>query len=200
MPRPDFPQRKNSLRHPDIDYSSRGAYFVTVRTHRRRPLFGSIRDGVMDCSPTGDIVRDEWYRTETLRGNVVLDAFVVMPDHVHGILCLVPEGVTEVSPRGYRWRPLAPPDAGNAQSLRARRHDPERHGVAYRPPNSLSSIMVGFKGAVTRRIRAECDIQPDARIWQRTFYDRVLRNEREWRSARQYIRLNPQRWWEKHGR
>jgi hypothetical protein len=92
------------------------------------------------------------------------------------------------------------PDTGNAQSLRARRHDPERHGVAYRRPDSLSSIMAGFKGAVTRRIRAECDIQPNARIWQRNFYDRVLRNEREWRSARRYICLNPQRWWEKHGR
>lgn len=199
MPRPELPGRKNSLRHPDIDYGSRGAYFVTVRTHRHRPLFGSIRDGVMDCSPVGDIVRDEWYRTETLRENVVLDAFVVMQDHIHGIICLVPEGVTEVSPCCYQWHPQAPLDAGTTHSLRVRRYDPERHGVAYRPPDSLSSIMAGFKGAVTRRIRAECNVSPDARIWQRNFHDRVLRNEREWRNVRRYIRLNPQRWWHKHG-
>jgi len=214
MPRPELPGRKNSLRHPDIDYGSRRAYFVTVRTHRHRPLFGSIRDGVMDCSPAGDIVRDEWYRTETLRENVVLDAFVVMQDHVHGILCLVPEGVTEASPRGYRRRPCAPPDAGNAQSLRSRRHDP---GTTASPTGRrirLLSIMVGFttclanafalakqftKGAVTRRVRDECDVPADAQIWQRNFHDRVLRNEREWRAARRYIRLNPERWRQKHG-
>jgi hypothetical protein len=168
----------------------------------------------MHCSRAGDIVWDEWHRTEAVRENVVLDAFVVMHDHIHGIICLVPEGVTEVSQRGYQWRPHMPPDAGDTHSLRVRGYDSERHGVAYRPPDSLSSIMAGFttclanafalakqftKGAVTRRVRDECDVPADARIWQRNFHDWVLRNERQWRATRRYIRLNPQRWWQKHG-
>lgn len=164
---------------------------------------------------------EEWERTEALRADVVLDAFVVMPDHVHGIICIVPEGVTEVSPRGHRWSPLVPvhirqngthPHAPNpdgirtstslsarSRSIRAERYDPERDGVAYRPPRSLSSIVSGFKGAVTRRVRSECDAAPDDRVWHRNFHEHVLRDERHWRTVRRYIRLNPQRWWQKHG-
>lgn len=254
-------RRKNSLRHPRVDYRSHGAYFVTINTYRRRHLFGRIVDGIMRCSPAGDIVWEEWRRTEALRADVVLDAFVVMPDHVHGIICIVPEGLEEVSPRGYRWAPFVPahlatrghhPDSPRvddsepktsstcpprteaepststkrtgssgradarkrdarrrqeafcrptpgARSIRAEQYDPERDGVAYRPPRSLSSIVAGFKGSVTRRIRAECDIAPDARVWHRNFHDHVLRNERSWRAVRRYIRLNPQRWWQKYG-
>jgi REP element-mobilizing transposase RayT len=247
-------RRKNSLRHPRVDYRSHGAYFVTINTYRRRHLFGQIVGGVMRCSPAGDIVWEEWRRTEALRADVVLDAFVVMPDHVHGIICIVPEGLEDVSPRGYRWAPHVPvhlltresyadreddPDPqvssppssktdaetspsttrtgstgrakarkrqaasrcrkSGARSIRAEQYDPERDGVAYRPPRSLSSIVAGFKGSVTRRIRAECDIAPDARVWHRNFHDHVLRNERSWRAVRRYIRLNPQRWWQKYG-
>ncbi len=245
MSRRHLPRRKNSLRHPRVDYRSHGAYFVTVNTYRRRHRFGRIIDGVMCCSPAGDIVWEEWKRTEALRADVVLDAFVVMPDHVHGVICIVPEGVTEISPRGYRWdsfvpvnaldrrgHPHAPqtdrlrathsphqaddseergtqarkehgPTSRHSQrlrSIRAERYDPERDGVAYRPPRSLSSIVAGFKGAVTRRVRVECDVAPDARVWHRNFHDHVLRNEQHWRTVRRYIRLNPQRWWQKYGR
>ena len=225
MSRRHLPRRKNSLRHPRVDYRSHGAYFVTVNTYRRRHRFGRIVDGVMQCSPAGDIVWEEWDRTEALRADVVLDAFVVMPDHVHGVICIVPEGVTEVSPRGHRCASFVPVHASQqvdglddqsdqmperrrssdgrsqwSRSIRAERYDPERDGVAYRPPRSLSSIVAGFKGAVTRRIRAECDAAAGTRVWHRNFHDHVLRNEQHWRAVRRYIRLNPQRWWQKYGR
>jgi REP element-mobilizing transposase RayT len=222
MSRPNPPRRKNSLRHPRVDYRSHGAYFVTINTYRRRHQFGRIDDGVMQTSSAGDIVWEEWERTEVLRADVVLDAFVIMPDHVHGIICIVPEGVTKVSPRGHRWssfvpahirtrgtHPHAPDPEGDrtstgcsaqCRSIRAEQYDPERDGAAYRPPRSLSSIVAGFKGAVTRRVRTECNVGPDARVWHRNFHEHVLQDERHWRTVRRYIRLNPKRWWEKYGR
>jgi REP element-mobilizing transposase RayT len=85
MVRPELPQRKTSLRHPGVDYRSHAAYFVTVCAYRRRCLFRSIHDGVMHCTRAGDIVWDERHRIKALRENVVLDTFVNMLDHVHGI-------------------------------------------------------------------------------------------------------------------
>ena len=88
-------------RHPAFDYRTSAAYFVTVCTHERRCLLGTVRRGRMALNEYGRIVVAEWERSETMRDEVVLDAFVVMPNHLHGIVCLVPPDVDDVSPRGY---------------------------------------------------------------------------------------------------
>jgi len=83
-----------ALRLPTYDYSQAGAYLMTLCTHRRLPLLGTISEGVMTLSPAGRIVGEEWVRTPTLRPHVTLDGYVIMPNHVHGILFLQ-EGTTE---------------------------------------------------------------------------------------------------------
>lgn len=92
---------RTSPRHPFFDYRTPAAYFVTVCTHHRRRLFGAVQQGRMYLNAIGTIVAEEWRRSEPMRDEVLLDAFVVMPDHLHGIVCLVPPDVDAVSPRGY---------------------------------------------------------------------------------------------------
>lgn len=153
----------------------------------------------------GQIVVREWERSEEMRDNVVLDAFVVMPNHLHGIVCIVPTDVDGVTLRGYDLRiGPGPQSTGNANlgdagtnrnpSPRERDQCPRKHGDRpRRHSGSLGSLVAGFKGAVTRRINRDLGtIEPP--IWQSRYYDLVLRSEQEWRACRRYIDQNPARW------
>ena len=106
-------RNRTNPRHPAFDSRTFATYFVTIcalsearkcsegRTHDRRCLFGVIRDGRMILNGRGKIAASEWERSEAMRDEVLLDAFVVMPNHLHGIVCLVPPAMNDVSPRGY---------------------------------------------------------------------------------------------------
>lgn len=113
---------RRSVRLPYHDYSQEGAYFVTLCAYRREPLFGRVLDGRMHPSEHGRVVEQEWARSAVMRTDVELGAFVVMPDHFHGLVLLRSPG------RGWM--------AG-------------RPGPA---PASLGAMIAGFKSAVTRRI------------------------------------------------
>jgi hypothetical protein len=88
--------RRRSIRLPGWDYRSRGAYFVTIATQGRECLFGEVVDGEMVLSDFGNVVVEEWERTAQLRPYVRLDAFVVMPNHVHGIIWILDNDTTNV--------------------------------------------------------------------------------------------------------
>ena len=181
---------RRSPRHPRFDYRTHAAYFVTICTHDRRHLFGRIVDAEMRLSLFGEIASEEWTRSETLRDEVVLDAWVIMPDHMHGIVCLVPSGTTEVSPRGYRLQLATQGSASMHEEnrpLRSGVNGPVRYG------RSLGSMIAGFKSAVTTRIN-RIRQTPGSPVWQSRYHDRILRDERAWRACRHYIRQNPTRW------
>jgi hypothetical protein len=151
------------------------------------------------------IVVEEWERSEAMRDEVVLDVFVVMPNHMHGIVCLVPSGVDDVSPRGYDLDVGGDPTHvkrasdddvgphGDAALQERERHPRWKDGRPQRHAESLGSMIAGFKGVVTTRINERRDT-PGAPVWQSRYHDRILRNEREWRARRAYIRRNPGRW------
>ena len=84
--------RRRSIRLRGYDYARPGSYFVTACTHRRELLFGEAIDGQMRRNALGDIVHAEWYATERVRPEVQSDAFVVMPNHLHGILEIIDVG------------------------------------------------------------------------------------------------------------
>ena len=90
---------RRSIRLRGWDYTSAAAYFVTVVTHERQALFGDVVDGQVLLSEAGRIAAEEWARTAEVRANVELDEFVVMPNHVHGIIWIVDEGR-----EGAPWR------------------------------------------------------------------------------------------------
>lgn len=197
---------RTSPRHPDFDYRTYAAYFVTVCTHNRRCLFGTVYRGQMHLNEVGTIVVEEWQRSEEMRDEVILDAFVVMPNHVHGIVCLVPPEVADVSPRGYDLTVgLTSSSTESASSegvigthgdasLRPRSdHIRQEDGRPHRCAKSLGSMIAGFKGAATKRINQRRGT-PGAAVWQSRYHDRILRNEKEWRRCRWYIEHNPARW------
>jgi len=141
---------RRSIRLPTWDYRWPGAYFVTVCTHGRASIFGAVRDGRMHRNPFGRIVAEEWDRTGH-RDNVVLDAFVVMPDHVHGVLHITAD--TDSTPR----------------RVTARR-DPTCSDRQFGQPKSgsLPTIVGAFKSAVTKRINRLRKMH-GASVWQRNF-------------------------------
>jgi len=154
------------MRLRGYDYSRAGVYFVTMCTCQRECLPGEVVDGRMRLNAHGEIVKAEWLRTAEIRPEVELDGFMVMPNHLHGIVV--------VSGRGAR--PCAPTT-----------------GPLFRRPRSLGSLVAGFKSASTKRINAVRAAAGSA-VWQRNYHDRIVRNKRELRAIRQYIRRNPAHW------
>ena len=76
---------RRSIRLSDYDYTRAGVYYITVCTFNREGMFGQMVDGAVRLNKNGEIARDEWLRTSIIRPNVTLDAFVVMPNHIHMI-------------------------------------------------------------------------------------------------------------------
>ena len=164
--------RVESARLKGYDYSLPGQYFVTICTKGMVEWFGEIVDGVVKRNETGNIVAEEWQKTQEVRKNVLLDEWIIMPNHVHGIICIT-ESSVETPHRDDVETPHR--DVSTMQNWK---------------PNSLGSIINQFKSIATKRIRK---IQPDF-AWQPRFYDRIIRDERGLVAVREYIHNNPIRW------
>lgn len=158
--------KRQSLRLPDYKYNENGVYFVTICTYKKRCLFGHIADGRMIANEWGNIVKEEWLRSESLRKNVELDMFVLMPNHLHGIIIISDDQV--------------PANATRFSTLKA---------------GSLGAIIGQFKSIVTKRVRRLPD-RPDHLIWQRNYYENVIRTHKIWNRIRKYVATNPERWFE----
>jgi len=158
-------KRKNSLRHPGYDYTTNGAYFVTICTHHRLNYFGAIEQQEMILSPLGKIVEERWLSLPTHHPTVELDVFVVMPNHFHGIVILQ-TGMTGHAPTRQFSRPIS---------------------------NSISTIVGSFKASVTRTIK-RLPNAPEFPIWQRNYHDHIIRNHREYETIATYVEHNPALW------
>jgi putative transposase len=169
--KPKYQYHRKSIRLAGYDYSQDGVYFVTLVTHDRAAIFGRIMGGEIVLSELGKIVNDEWLITEQIRSEIILDQFVIMPDHLHGILAI------ESSSNGAR------PCASTETNSR----------TPSRKPQSLGSFIAGFKSSVTKQINLMRKT-PGQPVWQGNYYDRVIRNERELDAIRLYIQANPQSW------
>lgn len=148
------------------DYSLADLYFVTICATQRRCILSTIVNRNVELTALGHIVRESWFAIPTHFARVQLHSFVVMPNHVHGIIGL-----------------------GANDSVQHTAPVHESRGV---PAGSLSAIVRSFKSEVTARGRRE--LQWQGRIWQPNYYDRVLRNSREFADATEYIVTNPMKW------
>ena len=192
MPSPN----RHVARLPAFDYHTPAAYFITVCAAERARLFGTIHDGVMHPSTFGRVVEEEWQRTADLRPNVRIDAFVVMPNHVHGILWITPEATTD--PRRDAACCVLPFAARPAwPGVRFRHGEDAARCVptgirSFGPLDaaSMSSIVRAFKSAAARRINVLRGT-PGAAVWQSRFHDRVVRDADELAHARRYVAGNP---------
>jgi len=175
---PDIHHRR-SIRLRDYDYCSTGAYFVTICAFQRECLFGEVVEGEMQVNQFGEIVREEWQKTDNVRENVILDEFVIMPNHIHGILIVV-DGVGAT-----RWVALNEPNLDTRATRRVAPTGPVS--------GSIGAIVGQFKSAVTKRINTLRD-NPGCPVWQRSYYEHVIRSERDLENVRRYIMENPLKW------
>jgi REP-associated tyrosine transposase len=163
---------RRSIRLPGYDYSQPGAYFVTACTHGGGPLFGEVIDGVMHANRFGRIVQACWFDLPRHDRHVVLDECVVMPTHAHMILVLAGNPAQAVP---------ATEDAPTSDQP----HAPTRRG--------LPEVVRSLKTFSSQRINAlRCT--PGAPVWQRNYYERIIRNDRALEAIRKYVRDNPLRW------
>lgn len=186
--------RKTSHRLKEYDYSKEGAYFITICCKDRECLFGEITNGKMMYNEYGKISDFEWKNTENIRKNVTIDEYIIMPDHVHGIIFIdyqipdEPHQTTETSRRDTVHRVSTPPIFCNEKNTTANR---EQFGKPTK--NSIPTIIRSYKATVTTQINAKRNIHGFP-IWQPGFYDRIIRDEEELNRIREYIIQNPQNW------
>lgn len=153
-------------------------------------LFGHVRDGIMIVNPLGAIAHEEWANTPSIRDNISLGAFIVMPNHMHGIIQI---------------------DHQRKETLESKRQFKS-------PSQSIGAIIRGFKGAATKRIKELIinssgstgvlqyaptekipleiikNLDLSKSIWQRSYYDHIIRNQQAYENIRQYIITNPEKW------
>jgi putative transposase len=184
---------RRSIRLKGYDYAQPGAYFVTICVRERECALGDVKDGKMALSDAGHIVQACWDDLPTHYPHVELDAFIVMPNHVHGVIVLVDD--TTVVGAGLRPAPTGPAPTGPAPTGPAPTEpaptEPAPTAVAKR--HGLPEIVRAFKSFSARRINKMRDTA-DTSFWQRGFYERVVRSERELGAIRQYIIDNPLKW------
>jgi 2-C-methyl-D-erythritol 2,4-cyclodiphosphate synthase len=169
---------RESIRLPGYDYSQPGTYFLTLCVHDRDCIFGDIVAGEMRRNAIGDIVAEEWLKSARMRSELRLDQWIVMPNHLHGIVS-ISRPITLEHERAHGRVPLQGKPGAN------------------RPPprkaQSISSFVAGFKSAVTSRVNQYRNT-PQAPVWQSNFFEHVVRSNRALETIREYIFTNPQRW------
>ncbi len=252
---PDVHHRR-SIRLKGYDYAHPGAYFITICTHDRACLFGEIADGEMILNEAGRIVEKCWREIPMHFPHVALDEFVVMPNHVHGILFIIavvgaknisplplpseslspagaqnivppsmpcelssPVGAKNISPPPFPSESLSPVGAQNIVPPRSPfpslspagaqnivppsmpcelsspvgaknispLPSPQRPGTSM----TIGSIIRGFKIGVTQWMRQQTPIRD---VWQRNYYEHIIRDETALNRIRRYIVENPARW------
>lgn len=204
---PDIHHRR-SIRLKDYDYSHSGAYFVTVCAWKKECLFGEIKNGEMLLSEYGEIVMKCWDGLPDHYQNVQLDEFVIMPNHIHGIIVLnvgagfKPARIAAAAQAAAAQAAAAQAAAAQAAAARidkaplaADAGDKNRAGLKPAPTkgHALPEIVRAFKTFSSRRIN-EARNTPGGPVWQRNYYERIIRDDRELHAIREYIRYNPLKW------
>lgn len=174
--------RTTSCRLKGYDYSLAGAYFITICCANRKCVFGEIVEGKMVLNALGKFAYDEWKNTENIRPNVTIDGFVIMPDHIHGIIC-IDEQLTNYDSRDVCRDTVHRVSTGN--------QFPQMEQFGKPTKNSIPTIIRSYKSVLTTHARKNENIHT---LWQPKYFDRIIRNENELDRIREYIFLNPQQW------
>jgi len=201
---------RRSIRLHGYDYALPGAYFVTLCAFHKQCIFGRVVEDRMYENDCGKLAREQWLESAQIRQAFALDAFIVMPNHLHGILWILgPKRERLLMGSGFA-QPIVgadgarPPDAQTPVGASRARPLAERRSALQTPRNrrgpippmrshSLASWAAGFKSALTSRIR-ELWNRPRAAVWQEDYFEHVIRDEDELFRIREYILSNPARW------
>ncbi len=167
---------RKSIRLKGYDYCRPGKYFITICTYQRECLFGEIIDGKTQLNEYGKIAANCWQAIPEHFPKIQLDLFVIMPNHIHGILMIT----------------------DNNQDTKINRRDmalpcPYRGEFGKPIAGSLPTIIGSFKSAVTKQINLFRNTLGN-KIWQKNYYEHIIRNEDSLAKIRQYIKNNPLSW------
>ena len=206
MNRPYDPDRQHrrSLRLKGHDYTQAGAYFVTVVVQGRLPLFGIVVDGQMRLNAAGEMVQRIWNEMPNRFSSIAMDTFISMPNHIHGIIMVgaplvgahLPNDATTTMPEPTTEPAAAGTTAGGIRTTTAVENRAPTRGAPTRV--GLGDVVGAFKSLTTleyaRGVR-DMNWPPfHGRLWQRNFYEHIVRTDESMKKIRQYILDNPTQW------
>ncbi|MDI9571434.1 MAG: transposase [Pseudomonadota bacterium] len=200
-----------SIRLRGYDYSRPGAYFITICAQNRECLFGDIVNGEMRLNDAGVMVQSVWDEIPAHYPGIYIDVFIVMPNHIHGIVVVgaAPRGRPDVMVPCGRPGDVTGQNNGQAQGPAATTGGGDgnctNNGQARGPAPtagsvglSLPDVVNRFKSMTTKRYAdgAKQNRWPtfSGKLWQRNYYEHIIRNENELNRSRQYIMYNPVKW------
>ena len=170
---------RHSIRLPGYDYSQAGAYFVTICTYHRQLLFGEIHDGEMQLNASGRMVSAQWLQLSCRFTDLELVEFVIMPNHIHGILVITGRGEASSEEISASANMLVT----DASPLRP-------NGTV---PGSIGATIQNFKSITSRKINKLSGKSKEP-VWQRNYYEHVIRDETDYQAIHDYILSNPLNW------
>lgn len=196
-----------SIRLRGYDYSCQGAYFITICVKNRELLFGYIvcwgDRSVAPVSPSmqlnefDQIAYNEWIKSAEIRSEIELGPFVVMPNHIHGIVIIKNNGNRDyIDGRRCRGdRPVAPTNAPTSSDAPMTPDAPTNVAPTGPKPKSIGASIAGYKSSITKQINIMRK-SPGEPVWQRNYYDHIIRDKKSFRSISAYIANNPVNWQE----
>lgn len=171
---------RRSIRLKGYDYSQAGAYFITICVQNRLHLFGNIEDGVMNLNPAGQMVERWWQEVPHKFPTLEIDEYVVMPNHFHAIIVIDDQSGGSHQAGGHIGPPLPRPPDGN------------------RPNFTVGTIMQWFKTMTTneyiRHVKQDRWTPFPGKLWQRDYFEHIVRNQESLNRIRAYIASNPATW------
>ena len=170
--------RRRSIRLQGYDYTSPNAYFVTICSYNHESLFGDVKMDKIVLNQFGRIIFEKWNQIPKYFKNTQIDQFIIMPNHLHGIVIIV---TAKHSSEEF------------TESLNNKHKNASPSHPAGTMPDSVSSIIQNFKSVTTRKIN-QIRKTSSAKLWQRNYYEHIVRNEKELNQIREYIIDNPLKW------
>ncbi|NQS97098.1 MAG: transposase [candidate division Zixibacteria bacterium] len=170
--------RNDSIRLKEYDYSQNGCYFVTICTQDTVPYFSEVVAAEVKLTFVGELVNKYWMEIPEHFPFVVLDEYIIMPNHLHGIVCIC--------------RDEALPRPASGDETRSRPCKKDFYSIISPKTGSLSVIIGSFKSKCTKVVNQHF---PELKFqWQSRFYEHIIRSEQSLEKIREYIRLNPIKW------
>lgn len=184
------PHHRRSIRLRDYDYSQPGAYYVTICTQGRKSLFGEVSDGILKPNGLGRVIEHHWLDLPNHHRGIALDEYVIMPNHIHGIIVIGEPmgeivGMPAVGEAGLAPTLVGVVGEGEAGLAPTADTHPMRKAT-------LATIIGSFKSACTRAVHQQFE-RPVA-LWQRSYYEHVIRSSTALARIQQYITDNPAKW------
>jgi putative transposase len=193
---------RRSIRLKGYDYSCPGAYYITICAKYREHLFGNIENGMMVLNECGMVAQKYWLEIPMHFPNVILDEYVVMPDHIHGIIFIDTTEYVGANVGANNYSPLRTDttprmdtmprmDTAPRMNTTSPRTDTTPSIIKPGTSKTIGSIVRGFKIGITKWFQENTDILSP---WQRNYYEHIIRDENELNRIRQYIIDNPENW------